>query len=697
MSRIKSGILKHPAISFCLIIVVALVLEGRIQPVKAQPLSDSTQTSTISVPLETPAEYITTGDINSDLYPDIVVKGRTTAQFYLILNDGAGGFLPPTPSLNVPRSSFLNLRDFNNDGKLDLFFIVAPEILLNGDWSFNVSLGNGAGNFAPPIVTPLSTSVRMGDITFADFNSDNFLDFAVSTFGPGTSLPAGGAHVGLGNGMGAFTVGPYISLRPRGTSIAAADFNQDNKPDLADLGFGGGLCTGCEAGLQILLNDGNGNFPTANSLTQPDFIVANFSSGDVNNDGKADLVGIRGAEILSLLGTGAGDFVAGGSVNPGTFSTFKVRLADFNNDAKLDVAFTGYTTNLAYIIFGNGLGGFPSGITLGTGVTPRYFDIADFNRNGTPDLAIANYESNFLTVIFDPDGSTPPLKTQFDFDGDLRADIAVYREGNTPGAPSYWHILNSGNGTYQAYQMGSNGDKPIPADYDGDGKTEVAVWRPSTGVWYTSTDPAINYGAFHWGQTGDVPIPGDFDGDNKADHVVWRPGNGNWYVFRSSDGGFQQQQFGTSTDKPVLGDFDGDGKADYAFYRPGATQTANSFWNVIQSSNGAFLSAQFGRGEDKPVAADYDGNGITNFAVYRPSTFTWYRSLDPAINYGAVVWGMEGDVPAPGDYDRDGRADVAIFRPGSSIWYVLQTSDGSYFGERWGVPSDRPVESSFLP
>ncbi len=686
-------IFRYVAFLFCLSFVITIF--GDSQLVYALPETDSPQASTINVPASTMTSYVTAGDVNGDTYPDIVVKSGAAA-YLLILNNGTGGFLPATTNALDTNSYYLNLRDFNNDGKLDLFYLIAPLSQISGSWTCNVRLGDGAGNFGAPVTSNLMGSVSIVDVAFAHFNSDAFLDVAVSTYGPGVSVPGGGAIVTLGNGTGSFTPTPFIGLRPRGGSIAAGDFNQDGKQDLAAMS-GGAPCTDCGPALQLLFNDGTGNFTTFNTLAQTEFNIYNFSVGDMNNDGKPDLVGTRGTSIVTLLGTGAGDFVVGGSFNPGPFTTTDVRVADFNNDGKLDAVLASSSNNLAYVLFGNGLGGFSSSIILGTGVTPSYLDIADFNRNGTPDVAISNTNSSYLTVILDPNAATPLLKTQFDFDGDLRADVAVYRDGNTPNAPSYWHILNSSNNTYQGYQLGMNGDKPIPADYDGDGRTEVAVWRPSTGVWYTTTNPATNYGAFHWGQTGDIPIPGDFDGDGKADHAVWRPSNGNWYVIRSSDGGYQQQQFGTSTDRPVLGDFDGDRKTDFAFYRPGASALANSFWNVIQSSNGAFLSAQFGRGEDKPVAADYDGDGKTNFAVYRPSNFTWYRSLDPASNYGAIAWGTEGDVPAPADYDRDGRADVAVFRPGSSTWYILRTSDGSVGAFRWGLPSDRPVPSSFIP
>ncbi len=652
----------------------------------------------VTVPVGTRPNAITTGDFNRDGKPDfaVVEVGVNSNDIAVVLNTGGGTFAPAVfyqPDMAGSIAYSIKTADFNGDGNLDLVTAMLPPFS-TGSSVIQIRFGNGTGVFGSPTSFPAGNFP--GAITVADFNGDGKPDVATSNTGPGLQCHGGYAQSFLNNGSGGLTAGPTASARPYAYDIVAGDFNLDSKMDLAVRGGGDPGCGPPFGGISIDIGAGNGTFTLGNAI-EANNAPAYLEVTDLNHDGKTDLVGPNGSNMVPLLGTGAGDFVAGTNFNLGVASSDAV-AADFNLDGKQDVASVNSSANSAVVTFGNGAGGFTGLNLFSTGINPTSLATADFDGNNRPDLAVTNYDSSSVTVILDVTTPTfTPTRTQFDFDGDLRADIAVYREGNTANAPSYWHILRSLDNTYQGIQLGANGDKPVPADYNGDGKTEVAVWRPSSGIWYTSTNPAINYGAFGWGQNGDVPVPGDFDGDLKADYVVYRPGNGTWYVYKSANGGFQMQQFGASTDKPVLGDFDGDGKSDFAFYRPGATSLANSFWNVIQSSNGAFLSAQFGRGEDKPVPADYDGDRITNFAVYRPSTYTWYTSLSPANNYGAFQWGAEGDVPAPADYDRDGKADFAVFRPGSSNWYILRSTNGTVLSQYWGVPSDRPVPSSFVP
>ncbi len=690
---------RYIALLFCLTMAVALAVDWRAMPAKAAHVASSASpaTTTVTIPIGTDYTTIAAGTLNGDVFPDILTA--KTGSYITIFNNGAGGFLPPTRT-DISSSFHHHLRDINNDGRSDLFYLILPSSPFT-NWVTQVQITNVLGEFAPPVVTQTGiSSTTFVNEAYADFNNDGKLDVAVSTSGPGVSLPAGAARVLLGDGSGGFTLSSTNNLRPRGFQIATADFNQDGNQDIAVTSLGGSCIPGeCGPALQILFGNGTGNFPTQNVLTQPAYQIMDFVTGDANNDGKVDLIGRSRTtdSVTTLLGTGTGDFVPGGSqLLPGTGLT-GTKVADFNNDGKLDAALVSTNFNVAYIVFGDGLGGFTNFYTLGVGISPRNLAIADFNVNGNLDLAVVNAVSSTVTVLLDPNGSTAPIKNLFDFTGDSRADIAVYREGASPTLGSFWHLRDSNNTNYQSIQFGSGGDKPVPADYNGDNMIEVAVWRPSNGTWYTSTNAAINYGAFAWGTNGDIPIPGDFDGDGKADYAVYRPSNGVWYVLRSSDGGFQSQQFGTSTDKPLRGDFDGDGKTDYAFYRPGATATANSFWHIKQSSNGAEIITQFGLGEDKAVPADYDGDVKTNIAVFRPSTSTWFTSTNPAINYGAVVWGTAGDVPAPADYDRDGKADLAVFRPSGGNWYILRSMDMSLLSEHWGQAGDKPVSASFIP
>ncbi len=144
-----------------------------------------------------------------------------------------------------------------------------------------------------------------------------------------------------------------------------------------------------------------------------------------------------------------------------------------------------------------------------------------------------------------------------DFDGDGKADLAIWR----PSTATFW-IYNSANGSTTTKQWGAATDLPVPGDYDGDGQTDIAVWRPSTGVWIVlnSSNGATVTG--QWGNSTDVPVPGDYDGDGKTDYAIWRPSTGTWMIFKSSNSGTLTTQWGTVGDVPVPGDYDGDGKTD---------------------------------------------------------------------------------------------------------------------------------------
>ena len=271
-------------------------------------------------------------------------------------------------------------------------------------------------------------------------------------------------------------------------------------------------------------------------------------------------------------------------------------------------------------------------------------------------------------------------RTLFDFDGDSKADISVYRPSS-----GTWYVQNSQAG-FSALQFGQASDKIVPADYDGDGKTDIAIWRD--GIWYLQRSTQ-GFASMQFGSPSDVPVPSDYNGDGKADLAVYRPSNGTWYVLNAATNQYTSQQWGASTDKPVVADYDGDGKADYAVHRP-----ENGIWYILRSRDG-FFSVQWGESTDKPVGGDYDGDGKADQAVYRPSNGTWYilRSQD---GFTSAQFGESTDLPVPSDYDGDGKTDIAVYRPANGTWYQMKSTQG-FTAIQFGDSTDRPIPNAFVP
>jgi bacterial leucyl aminopeptidase len=273
--------------------------------------------------------------------------------------------------------------------------------------------------------------------------------------------------------------------------------------------------------------------------------------------------------------------------------------------------------------------------------------------------------------------TTAPNRQKFDYDGDGKADVSVFRPSS--GA---WY-LNQSSAGFAGISFGQAGDKLVPADYDGDGKTDVAVYRD--GIWYLNRSQA-GFTGIQFGNADDIPVPADYSGDGKAEIAVFRPSNNYWYSLNLANNRIDSIAFGTAGDKPVPADYDGDGDANIAVFRP-----SSGTWFTSTDAAINYGAVQFGAADDKLVPADYDGDGKADVAVYRGGTWYLNRSRDGFVG---VAFGLAGDLPVAADYDGDGKADVSVYRGGT--WYLNRSTTG-FTGIAFGANTDTPTPNVFVP
>ncbi len=568
------------------------------------------------------------------------------------------------------------LLRYTTNGVLDTTF--SGDGILDGGTSYNTSIAVGPDN---KIVVAGALIVQATSV--ADWRVRRF----TSAGEPDTTF-SGDGRIDIDFGGNSNEVPRGIAVLPNGKTLVGGTANPGGTNfALALLTTNGSLDTGFDGDGKVItdlpgttsesVNDmkvqGDGKIILAGSSGLDTAFVRYNANGTLDNtfDGDGilitDIVGNSTDQARSVAVQANGKIVAVCTSGPADF--YVLRL---NQDGSRDADFGN-----------NGL--VVSDMTNGS--TDRSFDLA-IQSNGK--IVVAGSTQNTASVNFclarylPGDGST-----DFDFDGDGKTDIAIFRPNGGSGSAEWWWRRSS-DGLVPALQFGAATDIIAPGDFTGDGKMDITVFRPSTGTWFVLRSEDYSFFSFPFGATGDVPVTGDYDGDGKADPAVFRASFGQWFIQRSSDSQVQIDRFGSQGDVPVTADYDGDGKDDIGIYRP----NLGGQWWINRSTEG-LITVTFGTSTDKAVPGDYTGDGKADIALFRPSNGIWFVLRSENLSFFSFPFGANGDVPSPGDYDGDGLIDAAVFRPSSATWFIQGSTSGTTI-QQFGSTGDVPVPNAFV-
>jgi hypothetical protein len=646
-------------------------------------------------------------------------RGITGDKARVLLGNGDGTFQAPmsyfagtNPQSGFVSPGFIQVGDFNGDGKLDLAVADSGVFTSDAITGTGVSIlpGKGDGTFTAAATFPTE---NVTTLVAGDFNGDGKRDLAVA----GTRT----LSLLLGNGDGTLvddTLSPGgTPIGGQGNLLAQADFNQDGKVDVVTA-----ASFGESPFVNALPGKGDGTFQTAIATpAKPGPVVL---SGDINGDGKPDIV--TAGSIL--LGNGDGSYQPPLSLGIGGAA---VAMGDFNGDGKFDLVID--TAAGIVILLGNGDGTFQGGI-LATGQQSSSVAVGDFNGDGKQDLdltagtqvtvLLGKGDGTFQTPVVTAVPDSGPVAIS-DFNGDGKLDLVVTALFTSDGVSV---LLGNGDGTFQPAVTYDTGQFVVGAtvgDFNGDGKLDLAV-SILTNV--STVDVLLGNGDGTFQKTasyaggGDSIVAGDFNGDGKADLAIRIRNGGLALLVGNGDGSFQPAVYYATAGTDLSGslaaiaaaDVNGDGRLDLIYAN--LTGTLDVF---LARGDGTLLAGRsyaattpsslpVGTKDFEPVfvtAGDLNHDGKPDvFGVERLidsagdnkySAFVQLNRGDgtfqPAVDYPVGDFGFNDAVS--GDFNGDGIPDLAvdtfILNQGHFLAVLSGNVDGTFQKARYLALPDR--------
>lgn len=572
--------------------------------------------------------------------------------------------------------------DMNGDGKPDFVYVSRYERQLA------VALGGTTSLLQEPKVTSTGTATP-ADLAVADFNGDKNLDVVVGIPYASGAPTAGSILLFAGKGDGTFAAPQTVATAVPVNRLFVQDLNRDGKLDLFSAGLVEELFFDEKAYYQFLPGKGDGTFEAAKPLALPNAEFTDVFLTDTDGDGKTDLLRVSTSpqEVRTFLGKGDGTFADGflGSALSGlvTYSPELV-LGDVNGDGKADLLVERTTTPALYLAKGDGTFALP--ITVGDSLVRYGFALGDIDGDGKLDLFSGNQPAAYF--IGKGDGTFGPRQAVstrgftatflVDLNGDKRAELI---------GGSTLEVLANNNGTFLDPQSIATGSKPSAVrlgDVNGDGKSDMVITSYDKG----NVQVALGEGNGRFGvarsfTTGTGPsavVIADVSGDGKADLVVSNFDSNNVSVLLGNgDGTFATPRnfaVGNSPGDVVVADVNADGKLDVAT----CNYDSDNVSVLVGSGGGSFLAAKTYVVQKFPTAlasGDLNGDGKADLVVANSESNSVSVLLASATGFSAAKHTPVGKNPLAvvvSDLNGDGKQDIAAISSDDNLVSILINS-----------------------